>query len=106
MRANTLVWLCLMEDDLFAGHRNGQHTNLFKQMVECKICKKTIQLKNLKSHVELIHEKQKNFSCELCGKMFGKRCLVKEHMESHKVCLAVFRNLVNLFFVEFIILSL
>ncbi|XP_067931610.1 uncharacterized protein [Watersipora subatra] len=66
------------------GHRKGQHTNLYKQMVECKICKKKLQLKNLKPHTELVHEKVKPFSCELCGKMFGTRFLVKEHMESHK----------------------
>ncbi|KAF6034280.1 hypothetical protein EB796_007415 [Bugula neritina] len=66
------------------GHRKGQHTNLYKQMVECKICNKKLQLKNLKSHTELVHDKLKPYSCEVCGKMFGTRFLVKEHMESHK----------------------
>ena len=68
-----------------SGHRKGQHTNLYKQMVECKVCNKHMQLKNLKAHMELVHEKVKNFSCEVCGKMFGTKFLVKEHMEIHKV---------------------
>lgn len=54
-------------------------------MVECKVCNKHMQLKNLKAHMELVHEKVKNFSCEVCGKMFGTKFLVKEHMEIHKV---------------------
>lgn len=68
-----------------AGHRKGQHTNLYKQMVECKVCKKKLQLKNMRSHQELVHDKVKPFNCEVCGKMFGTRFLVKEHMQSHRV---------------------
>jgi len=69
----------------FAGHKQGRSTNLFKQIVECKICQKKLQLKNLKAHITMVHDKVKPFKCELCGKMFGTRFLVREHMESHKV---------------------
>lgn len=43
-------------------------------------------------HVAMVHEKVKPFACEQCGKMFGTKFLVREHMESHKVTDFLFVN--------------
>ena len=52
-------------------------------LVQCPICQKFIQPKNLPFHHQQVHQMIKNFFCDLCGKgTFGKYQL-GEHMSVH-----------------------
>jgi len=47
-------------------------------------CKRKFHLKaNLKAHVEVVHLKTKNISCEVCGKKFYNQTHLRAHMEHH-----------------------
>ena len=47
---------------------------------KCEICGKKFGLKtNLNTHVKTVHEKQRNYKCKLCGKGFGFKHVLNTH---------------------------
>ena len=53
---------------------------------KCEVCNKIYQNKYyLKTHMEVFHEKPKNFKCPICDKCFNHKGSVKYHIDSvHK----------------------
>jgi uncharacterized Zn-finger protein len=57
--------------------------------LQCAICKKIMSCKrNLKIHIESVHEKKKRFDCPHCP----KRCYYKSDLEKHIACRHIFTN--------------
>lgn len=50
----------------------------------CKICNRTFENPfRLREHISVIHEKRRDFACELCTKKFGRKVGLKKHLETH-----------------------
>ena len=48
----------------------------------CHICNKTFtEVKGMKKHVRVVHEKIKDYDCKICGKAFGYKNSFNMHME-------------------------
>lgn len=76
-------YVCKICNKSFKGSKNlYQHKNAThrKSSYSCKICDKTFKMKHgLRQHIKAQHEKQKLFSCPICGHSFAlkgdlKRC--------------------------------
>jgi len=55
---------------------------------KCEFCTKSYkQKKNLQSHIKQIHQKQEDFSCDLCGgiKFSTKGALTRHHKQKHQI---------------------
>jgi hypothetical protein len=52
--------------------------------LHCSICYKLLANKqNLRSHIDAVHEKKVNFSCDLCPRQFYNKSKLKRHMTTH-----------------------
>jgi len=68
-----------------------EHENLHSEpRFECSeelkgtVCGKRFHTRsNLRAHVDVVHLKKKNISCEICGKRFYNASLLKTHKETH-----------------------
>ena len=55
-----------------------------KPEFKCNFCDQKFNTKNsLKIHTREIHEKIKDFQCEICELAFSRKSLYSKHMESH-----------------------
>ena len=54
-----------------------------KGQFKCEICDYSSYLKrNVKRHVESVHEKKKPFQCEICKQQFSQNSELKRHIKS------------------------
>ena len=55
-----------------------------KEEFRCNFCdKRFLSRNNLNIHTKEIHEKRKDFQCEICEIAFSRKSLYSKHMESH-----------------------
>ena len=65
-------------------HVKTHHSDEPPQTVVCTLCNKTLNNPYyLKRHILAVHEKQKNFCCEVCGKGFSSSAHLQEHVGVH-----------------------
>jgi len=51
---------------------------------QCDFCNKLYpSLKQLNQHKKEIHENPKSFGCEICGKKFNQKSILKSHQKTH-----------------------
>ncbi|XP_057661558.1 zinc finger protein 718-like isoform X8 [Diorhabda carinulata] len=62
---------------------SGNHKSLKKDVHQCDQCGSVLSTKKLLKKHMLIHTKERDFPCEVCGKLFRFRYQVTAHMKSH-----------------------
>jgi len=65
-----------MSEKSLNGHRNAKHGCHF----QCETCKKSFENPSKLKRHEMIHEKSNSYTCDVCGKSFGR----KDNMFQHK----------------------
>ena len=58
------------------------HIHNQKQKYICNICHKVFILKNLMSHINSVHNGQKDHKCDSCEKSFSSSGYLKKHINS------------------------
>ena len=65
-------------------HVKKMHSNQPQVSVTCHICNKMLNSAHyLKRHIAAVHEKIKNYCCEICGKGFSSSAHLQEHVGIH-----------------------
>ena len=65
---------------LFHRHRRSHNPAGSKYKQKCKIC--DLYFVWLGDHIKTVHEKVRNFVCEICNKSFGKKCGLTSHIKT------------------------
>lgn len=63
-----------------ADHKRRKHTP--SSNVQCEVCKKEVDKRNLARHIKLAHSKKK-FKCTVCPKKFRTESQMKIHLDIH-----------------------
>ena len=62
-------------------HEKAIHQETNPLRVKCPICEKILSEKgHLKTHIKLVHERNKAHVCHMCGKGFGEPILLRRHI--------------------------
>ena len=72
---------CFTEASILTQHTLLKHSHL-EQKIECTICQKKFKPYKLKRH-EKIHNGQKSWECEICGKILSTPSKLKTHQKLH-----------------------
>ncbi len=62
------------------SHKNSERAY---PIIPCPICGKTVRRDSLKRHQERVHEKLKNYECDLCGRQFYFKTRIVDHLKTH-----------------------
>ncbi|OXA45423.1 hypothetical protein Fcan01_20258 [Folsomia candida] len=66
--------------------RNHDLTHLercARQMFKCPVCLQTyLTARGLQLHIRFLHENERNYPCELCGKRFSRSAHLRRHVEA------------------------
>ena len=63
-----------------SSHQATVHEN--QKSFKCDVCGKFFGYKHsLKIHIDTVHQKVKAFECEICQKSFGQKVSLKKHLE-------------------------
>ena len=70
------------------NHERLEHKEIYKKPERIKHCCSKCDLKcdsahNLKRHFEIVHEGKKPHMCSICGKTFGFKSSLRDHMAVH-----------------------
>lgn len=66
------------------NHRNNRSTDLPDDIFNCKKCVQSFKCKkSLNEHYLLVHESQKHFVCDSCGRVFTRQDYLHKHIMTH-----------------------
>ncbi|KAG5668941.1 hypothetical protein PVAND_016847 [Polypedilum vanderplanki] len=61
------------------------HANIHEKIVECKLCGKRLQPKNLNFHIRTEHKNDEIFKCPKCYASFKIKSNMQQHLKRHEM---------------------